>query len=443
MNTRHRKSAPSSLFSLRGGLALLAGLALPAAATVAADWPHWRGGTRAAVSTESSGWSGGVWPVRKAMWEANVGAGSTSPLVVKGRLYTLGWSEGKDRVVCLDAATGKTLWEQAYAAPQYGRQAVGDQNFYSGVTASPEFDPATGLLYTLSADGDLRSWDTRKGGQLRWNLNLYERYAVPRRPQATRRPGTLRDYGYTSAPLIHGDWVIVEVGDDEGALMSFDKRTGERRWASECKVAAGHSGGPMPITIEGVPCVVVYTMKGLLVARLDRGQEGKTVAEYEWITDFDNNIPTPAVQGNSVVLTSKYNQQKIARVDFTLAGARKVWEQRFASGVCSPVIYKNHVYFANHGLQCFDFATGEQKWYGGRSGDVASCLATSDGRIVVWANEGELMLAESAEKSPGEYKELATFADPRGVEAWPHLVLANDRLYCKDRAGLIKCFATH
>jgi len=428
---------------VRWMIGLLAALAAPAAGTFAADWPHWRGPARSGVSPEPSGWSGGQWPVRQPVWTAKAGAGSTSPLVVSGRLYTMGWSGGKDHVICLDAATGKPLWEQTYTAPQYGRQAVGDQNFYAGVTATPEYDPASGFLYTLSADGDLRSWNTRQGGQPGWSLNLYERYGVARRPQATRRPNTLRDYGYTSSPLVHGDWVIVEVGDDEGALMGFDKKTGERRWVSESKVAAGHSGGPVPLTVEGVPCVAAYTLQGLLVARLDRGREGKTVAEYEWITDFDNNIPTPAVQGSSVVITSKYNQQKVARIDITLAGARKVWEQRYASGVCSPIIYKNHVYFANHGLQCFDFASGELKWFGGRSGDVASCLATSDGRIVVWANEGELMLAESAERSPGEYKELATFPDARGVEAWCHVVLAEGRLYCKDRAGTIKCFATH
>jgi hypothetical protein len=160
---------------VRWGLALLAGLALPVAGAVAADWPHWRGPARSGVSPEPSGWSGAQWPVRQPVWTGKVGAGSTSPLVIGGRLYTLGWSDGKDHVVCLDAATGKPLWEQSYTAPQYGRQAVGDQNFYAGVTATPEFDAATGLLYTLGPDGDLRSWDTRKGGQPGWSLNLYER----------------------------------------------------------------------------------------------------------------------------------------------------------------------------------------------------------------------------------------------------------------------------
>jgi outer membrane protein assembly factor BamB len=414
-------------------------LLVAAGVASAADWPHWRGPQRTGITAERSGWSGGAWPARQPAWSVNVGEGSTSPIVVGDRLYTLGWRGGQDHVVCLEAATGKPLWEQAYPAPQFGRHAVGDQNFYSGVSATPEYDPATGFLYTLGVDGELRCWNARDGGKPVWKLNLYERFAVPRRPQATRRPGTQRDYGYTAAPLLHADWIVVEVGDDEGTLMAFDKRTGERCWASEAKGPAGHSAGLVPMTVEGVPCVAAYTLHGLLVARLDPGHAGKTGADVEWLTDFTNNIPTPAVQGSSILVTSKYNQQKIARFDVTLAGARKVWEQRYASGVCSPVIYQGHVYFANHGLHCLDFATGALKWQGGRFGDVASCLVTGDGKIVVWANGGDLALAETAERSADAYKELAFIPGQGAVEVWPHIVLAEGRLYCKDRAGNLKC----
>ncbi len=424
----------------RAGLALA--LIVPAGATLAADWPHWRGPQRAGLTTELSGWSGTAWAVRQPAWNVSLGQGSTSPLVVGDRVYTAGWGGEKDHVYCLDTATGKTVWEQAYPAPRFGRHAMGDQNFYSGISASPEYDPATGYLYTLGADGALHCWNTKEGGKPVWNLNLYDQYGVPRRPQATRRGGSHRDYGYTSAPLVHQDWLIVEVGDDEGALMAFDKRTGERRWASESKVPAGHSGGPVPVTVEGVPCVAVYTLQGLLVTRLDPPNAGKTVAEYEWITDFANNIPTPAVHGSSVLLTSNYNQRKIARLDVTLSGAKKAWEQPLSSGVCSPVVYKGHVYFASRGLKCFDFNSGELKWEGGRFGDVASLVVTGDGRLVVWANEGDLALAETAERSPNQYTELAFLPRMFATEVWPHVVLANGRLYCKDRAGNLRCFAT-
>src|SRR3712207_1756411 len=74
-----------------------------------------------------------------------------------------------------------------------------------------------------------------------WSLNLYESYQVGQRPDVGRN--TRRDYGYTTSPRVHGEWVIVEVGDDEGTLMALDKTTGERRWASQCRDEAGHTGG--------------------------------------------------------------------------------------------------------------------------------------------------------------------------------------------------------
>ncbi len=38
------------------------------------------------------------------------------------------------------------------------------------------------------------------------------------------KAGSLRDYGYITAPLVHGDWLIVAVGASEGHLMAFDKK---------------------------------------------------------------------------------------------------------------------------------------------------------------------------------------------------------------------------
>jgi len=48
------------------------------------------------------------------------------------------------------------------------------------------------------------------------------------------------------------DWLIVEVGAQSGNLIGFDKRTGRVVWRSAANDAAGHNGGPVPITVQGV-----------------------------------------------------------------------------------------------------------------------------------------------------------------------------------------------
>lgn len=196
----------------------------------------------------------------------------------------------------------------------------------------------------------------------------------------------------------------------------------------------------MPINVEGIPCVAVLTIHNLLITRLDAEHEGETLAEYPWETDFANSIATPAVQGNSVVITSEYNQYSICRIDVTRDGAEQVWKQPFASGVCSPIIYKGYVYWCWRGLYCLDFATGKPIWRGGRFSDTASMLATRDDRLIVWADQGELVLVDSAIRSPTKYKELSRKKRIFASDVWPHIVLTNGRLYCKDRQGNLKCF---
>lgn len=402
------------------------------------DWPHWRGLNHSGRVDESSHFSGETWPPADAAWSINVNAGGSGPIVVGDRLYTMGWKADQDHVYCIDALTGHEIWQQSYACPRYGRHSDGDKGLYSGPSSCPSFDTETGYLYTLSTDGDLSCWDARNGGKRVWSVNFYDTYQVKQRPKVGRR--LLRDYGYTTAPLLSGDAVIAEVGDDEGNLMAFSKKTGTRLWASESKDPAGHTGGIVPIHVEGLPCVAVMTIRNLLVARLDKGHEGETLAEFPWVTDFANSIATPAVRQNSIVMTSEYNQYAITRIDITRSGAKQIWKQPYASGVCSPVIYGDHVYWCWRGVYCLNFETGKPIWRGGRFNDTASCIATSDDRLIIWAGKGELALVETADRSPERYTELAKTPAIFESDVWPHVVLSGGRLFCRDRDGNMKCF---
>ncbi|MDB5385776.1 MAG: outer rane biosis protein [Planctomycetaceae bacterium] len=404
----------------------------------AGDWPHWRGPNRDDRVDEDSGWDARAWPLRDPAWKANVGAGGSSPLVAGGRVYALGWKDGQDIVVCLDVSTGHSLWSRSYTCPEHARHAMGDESLYSGPTSTPEYDAETGFLYTLSCDGDLHCWNTRDQGRKVWGINLYQQYAVPRRPKFGR--SSQRDYGYTTAPLLSGDWIIVEVGDDEGNLMAFSRRTGERAWVSEFKGPAGHTGGIVPLQIEGVSCVAVLTYEGLHVARLDPPNVGRTVALYPWGTEYANNVATPVVHGNDVLITAAYNHVAICKLHLTLEGATKVWEQPFASKICSPIIDRGRIYWTWQKLHCLDLETGKQLWEGGEFGDAGSCIKTSDDRLIVWGYHGRLALVETAVRAPVKYQELARLDRVFSADVWPHVVLANGQLLCKDRQGNVKCF---
>ena len=421
---------------------LLLLVALPASAS-AADWPHWRGENRDGQSAESSRFDEGAWPPGEALWGTEVGAGSGSVVVAGGNLYTMGYAGGQETVWCLKVSNGTTVWRQSYKAPRYGRHAIGDQGFYRGPSSTPEYDPDTQLLYTLGIDGELGCWDTRDKGTRKWALNLYDRFEIPRRPQVTDRPRSHRDYGYPTSPLVFGDWLLVEAGDPRrGNVLCFDKRNGKLLWGSENKDAAGHTGGPVPMTVDGVPCLAVLTARNLIVMRLDGASAGKSVASYPWATDFINNIPCPVVVGQSILVTSRYNMGEMVKLDIALRdGARLAWRSKSPSGVCTPVVHQGRIYFANKGFHCLDLATGREIWEGGRYGDAGSVIFTADERLIAWANDGDLTLVDSAVRARGSYRELSAKRGVLNDMAWPHLVLAGGRLFCKDRGGRIRCLA--
>ncbi len=197
----------------------------------------------------------------------------------------------------------------------------------------------------------------------------------------------------------------------------------------------------MPISVQGVPCVAVLTLRNLVVTRIDGNNAGRTVAVYPWTTDYGNNIATAAVFEDSVIITSAYNHFAMCRLNVTLQGAKKVWENGLASGVCSPVIHEGHVYWAWRGVHCVDFETGNEIWSGGKVGSQGSCILTSDDRLIVYAKKGSLSLAETAKRSPQKYTQLAAETVFSKTDAWPHVVLANGRLICRDRNGSVRCLA--
>lgn len=404
----------------------------------AEDFPHWRGPKRNDIVNESSGWTNGRWLADKPAWQKGVGYGASSPIVVDGKVYTLGWWAGKDTLHCLEAGTGKILWSVDYRSPEYGRFHMGDEGLYSGATSTPEYDAETHYIYTLGCDGDLNCWDARANGKKIWGINLYADYKAERRPKLTRAPQ--RDYGYTSSPLVHGKWLLVEVGSKRGSVVAFDKKSGREAWLSEIKDEAGHTGGMAPITIDKIPCVAVLTQRHLAVIRLDEGKEGKTLGTYPWVTDFANSIASPSVHDNCVLLTAAYNQNALVKLKVTTGGIEKLWQKPFPSKVCTPVIHQGHIYVAWQKVRCINWETGELQWEGGNFSDPGSCLITSDDRLIVWGQRGKLALLETARRSPKKYEQLTLREGICKDLAWPHVVLSDGRLLVRDRAGNLACF---
>ncbi len=147
-------------------LALLLVLSLSLAAE---DWPQWRGPARDGRSAETG--LAAEWPAGgpALLWQAEIlGEGYASFAVVGGRLYTQGQKDGRQFVIALDAATGKLIWQTAngdtYADGRGG-----------GPRGAPTLD--NGRLYALGSSGNLICLDAASGKQV-WEVNLLRKYGA-------------------------------------------------------------------------------------------------------------------------------------------------------------------------------------------------------------------------------------------------------------------------
>jgi outer membrane protein assembly factor BamB len=192
---------------------LLLPLLLSAVVARADDWPQFRGplgsgkGAGADVPTE---WG----PQKNIRWRSALeGAGNSSPIVSKGRVFvTVSAEKGKKRsLACLDRKTGAILWTQTVA--------------FAGVEPTQEDNPPCGA--TPCADGDrvvvwhasagLHCYDY--GGKLLWSRDLGKVDHM---------------WGYGSSPIFHGEHVILNVGPgDRTFLVALDRKTGEVAWKTE------------------------------------------------------------------------------------------------------------------------------------------------------------------------------------------------------------------
>ena len=169
---------------------------------IRAEWPAWRGPNGDGTSPETDWNPASLSNPPRVVWSAEVGQGYSSMAVKDGLLYTMGYSDGKDTVYCLDSRTGETLWSYSY------RSGTGQ---YPGTRATPAVDD--GAVYTLGRRGDLFSFNA-KNGKVLWQKNLGRDFGM----RSLRR-------GYSGSPVIEGDLLILNSG---AAGMALEKKPAKK-----------------------------------------------------------------------------------------------------------------------------------------------------------------------------------------------------------------------
>ena len=327
------------------------------------DWPEARGPNRDGVSLETGlidKWALGG---ENFLWRVPYG-GRSAPIAVGNRVCVQNpvgrGPQLQERVMCLDASTGKVIWEYKFNVFQ------SDVPPHRVGWASPAADPETGNIYAFG--GGALAVALSKDGKLLWERSIGEEWA------AFTTHG-----GRTMSPIVDGDLVIVAApvsnwGANAGRshrIIALDKRTGDTVYVS-------NPGGRPYDTAYALPMIATINGTRLLIAGLGDGafhaikpQTGQRV--WSFVASKRAINTGVVVKGNSVIVSHgdenlDTNQLGlIGALDGSQTGDLKslTWAAKGDQfGFSSPVIDGERVYEINNDskLEAFDLATGRVLW---------------------------------------------------------------------------------
>ncbi|MCS7168669.1 MAG: PQQ-binding-like beta-propeller repeat protein [Gemmatales bacterium] len=379
-----------------------------------ADWPHWLGPARNGSSPETKLLT--QWPAQgpPLLWKVEGGEGYSSVVVAQGRAFTLVQRNDREIVLCLDAASGRTLWTYEIGP--------GFHNEYgSGPRSTPAVDGER--VYVTSVNGPVLCLEAATG-KVFWQRHLLKDFGAK---QIT--------WGMSASPLVEEDLVLVIPGAPTASVAALRKTDGTTVWSAGSDQAAYAS--PNIVNLEGHKIALFFTANGLHALDF---YTGKILWQIPWKTDYGCNICTPLVIGDLVFIASG-EQMGCAVFKVSPRQPQLLWESRGPRSVlktywANAVHHEGYLYGISGefsgvlSLNCVELRTGKLIWSEPRFGKAAITLA--DGHLFIVTKTGDLVLVEA---SPNGYREKARvkglLGDNRTVPT-----ISDGRMYLRDRKNI-------
>jgi outer membrane protein assembly factor BamB len=408
-------------------------LLLPAHLATAQDWPQWRGVNR---DGKVSGFKPPKeWPKELTQkWKVTVGEGVSTPSLVGDKLYVFSRESGSEILRCLDATSGKELWQNKYES----LGATGPASGFSGPRSSPTV--AEGKVVTLGIRGVLSCLNAADGkpGWIKDENKGYPRFFI------------------SSSPLIVDGLCIAQLGGaDNGAVVAYgiDGAREKWKWGSDSPAYAS----PVMISVGGSKLIIAETETK--IAALN-ASDGKLV----WETPFavpgrGYNASTPVVDGDTLIFAGSGRGVTAVKLEkkgdeFT---AKELWKNMDNSVMFNTPVLKDGLLFglsAGNDLFCIQTRDGKTAWTAptSKSAPAAEGPAEGAGRgrggrgrggygSIVDAGPALFALTPASELiafAPGEkaYTELARYkVSETSTYAYP--VVSGNRIFIKDQDAVI------
>ncbi|HWN97534.1 MAG TPA: PQQ-binding-like beta-propeller repeat protein [Methylomirabilota bacterium] len=254
-------------------------------------------------------------------------AGSPTPVIEEGRVYITFGSPG---TVCLDAQTGKVLWE---------RRDI-ECNHYRGAGSSPILYRDLLIMNFDGSDAQFIIALDKKSGKTVWRKS---------------RSIDFKDLGPDGKPKAEGDFrkafATPHVAEIEGkpllisqganAAYGYDPLAGEEFWRVEERTS--HSGGTRPLVGHGLIFFPSGWSQGQLLAVKPGGRGDVTGTHVAW------RVMKAAAKKPSLLLVDDLlfmnNDGGIVTAIEAKTG-QEVWSERIGGNYsASPIFANGHAYF--------------------------------------------------------------------------------------------------
>ena len=321
---------------------------------LAQQWQQWRGVNRDAKISSNGLVDELPGSDVPRLWTAPIGPGYSGPTVANSLVYVTdrgiqGGVENIERVLCFDAKTGKSVWQNQYEAPY-------EISYTAGPRAAVTIHQ--GKAFSVGAMGHFLCLNA-KSGEVIWQRDLAKDYDA-------RMP----IWGITAAPLVYEDIVIqVAAGEGNSCVVALELETGKERWRA-IDEKAGYSA-PVLIRQAGRDVLVVWT--GESVSGLDPSS-GRVHWRIEMASrKMPIGVPTPVVSDDLIFVSSFYDGSLLIRFDQKQLSAEKVWRRvgrdekntdALHCMISNPIIKGDHIYGADsYGeMRCLDVRNGDRIW---------------------------------------------------------------------------------
>jgi len=392
----------------------VAALGVATLAASAGDWPQWRGPNRDGKATGFK--APATWPKDLTKkWRVGVGDGVATPALVGDKLFVFSRQGGDEVTRCLDAATGKEVWIDKYAAAFSGR---GDKD-YPGPRSSPAV--ADGKVVTFGVNGTLSCLDAASGKKV-WRV---ETKGMP-------------TFHTSCSPLVVDKVVITQFGSEKaGGVAAYDLADGSEKWKWTDE-GTGYAS-PVLMTLDGTKMLVAETNDSVVGLNL---KDGKLL----WKTPFavpmgigNYNASTPMIDGQTVLFSGSGRSTKAVKVEKSgdTFAAKELWSNKDSAVIYNTPVVRGKVVFGLTGrdsLFAVETESGKTAWTapvkggGGRIRGYGSVVDAGT-VLVSLTPAGELVVFEPSDK---EFKQVASYPVADGwTYAYP--VLDGNRVFIKDK----------